>query len=493
METGRVITLKQVWTLGIHLGSGGFGRVYQATDRVGAQVAVKLVEKKLCGDRELLIANDVTGVRNVIEVLDSGEDGNDYVLVMPLADRSLAQEMASRGGPMPASDAVAVLTDVAEALAGIAVRSIVSRDIKPNNVLLVAGTWQLCDFGIARYADATTGLATFKESGTAEYTSPERWQGKRATAAADVYSFGVMAYEMLAGRLPFNGPGLGDQHMHASPPPMNGIAPRLVSLVTECLYKRPEARPTAANILARLHTILNPASGGAAVLHEANRSVVDESAKAEAKLAAVRTEKEVRDALYAISQHSLHDVIDMLDAAIAEAAPNSSRTNATTATGWTRSLGKAMIYTFAVQPANVANFGDRRPPFDLVSYASIGVRIPEDRSGYAGRSHSLWFSDANEKGVYRWYETAFVESPVGLSAVAKMNPFALPPGPEAGAALEPSISGYQVAWPFLPFDQGDEAGLIERWLTWFGLAAQGALSRPSSMPERADAHNSWRK
>lgn len=494
MSTGRVIKLARTWTLGRQIGGGGFGRVFEATDQSGARAAVKLVGKRPGADREVLIARDVTGVKNVVELLDDGEDGGDYALVMPLADRSLGEELAARAGPLPPAEAVAILADLAEALAGVAARDIVSRDVKPENALLIGAAWHLSDFGIARYAEATTGPETFKYHGTAAYTAPERWLGERATPASDVYSFGVMAYQMLAGALPFGGPDLGDQHRHATAPPLPGIPPKLASLVMECLYKPPEARPTAANILARLGTVLAPSSGGAALLQEANRAVVEERAKAEAKLAAARTEEQRREALAAVAKQSLDNVIAALDAAIAEAAPGSERTNATTATGWARALGKATIQTNAVQPANLANFGPRQPPFDLLAFTSIGVRIPTDAYGYDGRSHSLWFCDAKEQGVYRWYETAFMHTPFpGNRASSSTDPFALPPGPEAGQAIGPGIGTYQVAWPFQAFDQGDEAGFIDRWLAWFGQGAQGQLGHPQRMPELPDASKSWRR
>ncbi len=129
------------------------------------------------------------------------------------------------------------------------------RDVKPQNVLLLEGRWCLADFGIARYAEASTAPDTRKFAMSMPYAAPERWRGERATAAADVYSLGVIAHEVIVGALPFPGPSEHDfreQHLHAEPPPLPGATTRLASLVEECLFKAPQSRPTPTNLLVRL-------------------------------------------------------------------------------------------------------------------------------------------------------------------------------------------------------------------------------------------------
>ena len=93
--------------------------------------------------------------------------------------------------------------------------------------------------------------------------------------------------------------------------------------------------------------------------------------------------------------------------------------------------------------------------------------------------------------MFRWYETAFMFMPFSPKT-SRIDPFALSPGWEAYVALSSVMAEYQVAWPFAPIDQGDERDFIERWLVWFGEAAQGLLRHPSSMPER-DPNNTWRR
>lgn len=174
---------------------------------------------------------------------------------MPLAQRSLQDQLAR--GPVAVEGAFAALRDVATALSDLAASDtpIVHRDLKPANVLLLADVWCLADFGISRYAEASTAPDTHKYSMSPPYAAPERWRAERATTAADVYAVGIMAHELFSGRRPFRGPALEDyrdQHLHEAPPALEGASPRLASLVEECLYKAPGARPSPANLVARL-------------------------------------------------------------------------------------------------------------------------------------------------------------------------------------------------------------------------------------------------
>ena len=133
----------------------------------------------------------------------------------------------------------------------------------------------------------------------------------------------------------------------------------------------------------------------------------------------------------------------------------------------------------------------REAPFDVVGQSAIRLGIPRDRWGWDGRSHSLWFCDAQEEGEYRWFETAFrFDALAGKSSSAE--PFAMEPDEKAGQAFVGAMGvEYALAWPFTPIDQG-ETEFNERWINWFARAAQGSLGRPSGMPER-QPDRSWRK
>ena len=141
-------------------------------------------------------------------------------------------------------------------------------------------------------------------------------------------------------------------------------------------------------------------------------------------------------------------------------------------------------------PKPVKPGADRDLPFEVIAHTKISVSVSADRSGYTGRSHSLWYCDAQEQGVVRWYETAFMET---FGTNRPFAPFAMPPGAsDTATAISPTLHTYQVARPFMPIDQGDEDSFVERWMGWFGEAAQGQLRYPSRLPEM-ETQGSWRR
>ena len=156
------LKLGQEWTLGKRIDGGGFGEVYAATSPDCASAVAKMVPKAPGAQRELLFA-DLGDARNVVPIIDSGETKDSWVLVMPRAEKSLRQHLDDAAGPLGVPDAVEVLSDVALALADLDGR-VVHRDLKPENVLLLGGNWCLADFGISRYAEATTAPDTRKHA-----------------------------------------------------------------------------------------------------------------------------------------------------------------------------------------------------------------------------------------------------------------------------------------------------------------------------------------
>lgn len=476
------IELQRKWNLGSEIANGGFGRIYEAQDENGSQAVIKLVPKSPGASRELLF-EPVSGHPNIVPIWDAGEWENFYVLVMPRAETSLRQHLGEAGGKLETLEAVSILIDVAEALAGLE-SEVVHRDLKPENILLYEGHWCLADFGIARYAEATTAPDTRKHSFSLPYAAPEQWRMERATPATDVYAFGVTAFELLQGHRPFAGPDFREQHLHQVPPSLIGLPPSLASLVTECLYKEPPARPTPANILARLRRSQQPSSPAAGQLAAANQMVVANQAQAGASASAQQSTEERRRGLLRIAQQSLGLILEGLVERIREAAPAAMVTRSP---NLVVQLGNGMLSVNSIQPAPsrcLAAFGGP-PAFDVIAYTTIAVQKPRDRYGYEGRSHSLWFCDAHDEGVYRWFETAFMVFPL-IPRTSSVNPFAFPPmDEEAAEAFSPTTAEYQVAWEPLPFDQGDEEQFIERWLGWFAGAAGGGLHMPSQMPENS--------
>lgn len=328
-RTGTSVTdrlmLQREWTLGDRIGdTAGFGKVFAASSAGCPDAVVKLVPKAPGAERELLFADDLSEVRNVVPVIDSGETADSWVLVMPRAEKSLLAHLREAAGPLPVEEAVSILSDVAAALADLHGR-VVHRDVKPANILLLDGRWCLADFGISRYAEATTAPDTRKHMWTYAYAAPEQWRAERASAATDVYALGVIAYELLAGVRPFRGTAahdLRDQHLHAASPELTDVPAPLAALVDECMLKAPEARPTPANVLARLARVVQPApSAGLARLQQANRAEVARRGETARAASASRSVGDRRTDLANAAIKTLTRIADAVKDAVLEAVP----------------------------------------------------------------------------------------------------------------------------------------------------------------------------
>jgi hypothetical protein len=488
--------------------AGGFGSIYEAKADDGSEAVVKLVPKVPGARRELLFEN-LSGLPNIIPILDKGEWKDYYVIVMPRAEKSLRQHLEEAGGKFTVDEAVAVLIDVAVALESLK-EKVVHRDLKPENVLLYKGHWCLADFGIARYAEATTAPDTRKFAKTPPYAAPEQWREEKATHATDVYAFGIMAFEFLQGKRPFPGPEIDDfhdQHLNQLPPAISGCPLSLASLVNECLFKASAARPTSANILARLRAGQRMPSIGMEKLQKVYKSVVEKLGEEGARKSAQQSREETRRQLFQSAEQSFRRILLALRERVLEAAPTAgdlpaaARAAHDVAKYRARARGDLTILypslemylgdgALIIDPVQMASVDclaayDYAPPFDVIAYTVIAVRKPRDQWDYEGRAHSLWFCDAHDKGVYRWYELAFMITP-GISESYTLDPFALSPTDEkAAGAFTPVMTVHQIAWQPLPFDQGNEEQFIERWLAWFAGAVDGSISMPSHMPEQS--------
>lgn len=481
------------WTLGARLGSGGFGRVHAAVSDDGREGAAKLVPKEAGAERELLFVG-LEGVRNVVPVVDDGEADGCWVLVMPRAERSLQDLLDARTGPIAPAEAIPILLDVADALADMAGK-IVHRDVKPGNVLLLEGKWCLADFGISRYAEASTAAETRKFALSPPWAAPERWRVERAGDRTDVYALGVMAHQMLTGKLPFAGPEHHDfreQHLHGQPARLDAAPSAVRALVSECLSKAPEARPSAAEFASRLRrSAALPASGGLAALAHAGAEGVEAAAEAARHRSRERSEADRMSELYRAATERF--------ALIGEEMQDAIRPQAAGATfhqgrdhHWELGLRQATLRVGGIERTTVSPWEGWEPPaFQVVAHARVAVTFPTDRYGYSGRSHSLWFCDAKQAGAFAWFETAFCHHALSWSR-SDVNPFALPPGADSAKALWTGISAFDVAWPFEHLVPGELDAFLDRWAGWLAQAAGESLQQPSSMPERP-AHGSWRQ
>jgi eukaryotic-like serine/threonine-protein kinase len=195
------------------LGGGGMARVYLAHDNVlGRDVALKVLREQYADDTDFVErfrreAKNAASLNHptIVQVYDQGhtEDGDHYIAMECVPGHTLAERIKRRG-PLDPSEVAGIASQVADALAVAHQRGIVHRDIKPQNVLLTAsGEAKVSDFGIARAASARTMTEANVLLGTAAYMSPEQVRGERVGPQSDLYSLGIVLYEMLTGELPY--------------------------------------------------------------------------------------------------------------------------------------------------------------------------------------------------------------------------------------------------------------------------------------------------
>jgi eukaryotic-like serine/threonine-protein kinase len=309
-----------------------------------------------------------------------------------------------------------------------------------------------------------------------------------------VYSLGVIAYELLSSSLPFAGPAPHDfreQHLNMGPPSLGNVPAPLGSLIDECLFKAPAARPTPADVLARLAGIEEPApSSGLAKLQEANRAEVARAGEIARYASERRSEADRRAALFDAADTGFQRIAATLERMISEASPAAAVEPGRDG-GWCIRLNKAELELVPPRMTSENPWEPwQRPAFEVIAHAAIGIRIPPGRDGYEGSSHSLWFCDARGAGNFQWFETAFMVSAF-IPKRGRQNPFALNPSAEAAKAVWMGVAEYEVAWPFTPLDIGDLRDFVDQWASWFAEAAQGRLQHPGTMPERS-VERSWR-
>jgi eukaryotic-like serine/threonine-protein kinase len=239
------------------LGEGGMARVYRARDlRLNREVAVKILHDDLTRDPGFLSrfereAQIVAGLAhpNIVPVYDvGGEDGAPYIIMEYIRGRTL-KETLEAGGPLSAERAVAIMLPILDALGYAHRQGLIHRDVKPHNILLTTdGTPRLADFGIAHLVDGST-TRTAAILGSAQYLSPEQSRGDEATERSDIYACGIVLYEMLAGRPPFEGSNalaVANQHLNVPPPPLDAppgaVTRELERAVDRALAKDPGDR-----------------------------------------------------------------------------------------------------------------------------------------------------------------------------------------------------------------------------------------------------------
>ncbi len=275
MRTMQTEVLGERYKLQDPIGRGGMATIYRGQDlRMDRVVAIKVLREVYSTDPKFVTrfqreAKAASALQhpNIVQVYDYGQTDGNYFIVMELVEGTDLRRYLRSRGVLAVDRAIIIAHDVALGLGAAHRRGIVHRDVKPQNVLVGRdGSIKLTDFGIASvYKDinaerlTTTGMTL----GTVQYYAPEQAQGEIVSPAADVYALGIVMYEMLTGRTPFDGDtpvAVAMQHIQDLPTPPShfnpNIPPALEEIILRCLEKAPEMRYSDGSALARALELL---------------------------------------------------------------------------------------------------------------------------------------------------------------------------------------------------------------------------------------------
>jgi serine/threonine-protein kinase len=267
-----VSTLSGRYEIGERLGSGGMSNVYRATDRILERtVAVKVLAEHLSDDERFVarFRREALAVAklihpNIVQVYDTGVDEGRHYIVMEYVEGRSGAQILQKHGPVDAESTAEIGIQACSGLDYAHRRGIIHRDVKPGNLMVVGGpvgggemTVKLTDFGIARAIEQTRITQVGSVVGTAAYLAPEQVRGEEATPATDVYALGVVLYQFLTGRLPYEGSTLAElavRQQNESPLPpstYNDEVPEtLGGAVLRALEGDPSRRYASADELA---------------------------------------------------------------------------------------------------------------------------------------------------------------------------------------------------------------------------------------------------
>jgi serine/threonine protein kinase len=237
------------------IGSGGMSTVYRAFDEVLERwVAIKVMHASIADDgvqlerfrREARTAAKMSHP-HVVTVIDAGEDDGHPFIVFEYVEGETLKDRIRRCGPLPVPEAVAYAIEIGRALMAAHAERLVHRDVKPQNVLLdLEGRAKVTDFGISRSLDQEGLTATGRVLGTTDYVAPEQALGEAVTEQSDIYSLGVVLYEMLAGAVPFKAEsqvGVAMKHVREPMPDVQRVRPE-VSAALAAVVERATAKET---------------------------------------------------------------------------------------------------------------------------------------------------------------------------------------------------------------------------------------------------------
>ncbi|MHB8657505.1 MAG: protein kinase domain-containing protein [Solirubrobacteraceae bacterium] len=273
MSTLLGTTLSGRYRLDARIGAGGMSTVYRALDEtLQRPVAIKLMNREVAADSDQLerFRREARAVAqlshpHVVGVIDAGEDEGRPYIVFEYVEGETLKDRIRRLGRLPIAEAVAYAIEIARALGAAHARHIVHRDVKPQNVLLDEdGSAKVTDFGIARTLDEEGLTVAGRVLGTTDYVSPEQALGQHVTGQSDLYSLGIVLYEMLTGEVPFKGENqvaVAMKHVREALPDVRGKRPEisaaLAALVETATAKQIEDRyADDAELIADLEDVL---------------------------------------------------------------------------------------------------------------------------------------------------------------------------------------------------------------------------------------------
>ena len=275
------------------IGSGGMARVYKAQDRyLQRHVAVKILKDEFKHDvdflkrfeKEAQAAASLTHP-NIVQIYDVGTDDDNYYIVMELVEGITLKEYIRQVGALDWKEAVSITIQICSALSKAHSRNIVHRDIKPQNILITSdGIPKVTDFGIARAVSADTATMKIDTIGSVHYSSPEQVRGGYIDEKSDIYSIGVTFFEMITGRLPFDGESsvsVALKHIQDIPPLPADVKPGIPSALNMIVMKamaksRKDRYQSASEMIQDLENLMGKPSDATEILlpnvkHERSR------------------------------------------------------------------------------------------------------------------------------------------------------------------------------------------------------------------------------
>jgi serine/threonine protein kinase len=431
--------------------AGGFGSVVEVEDEHGARYALKTLHFGVPADVLAVEAENLRSVRhdNVVRYADFGSDPEPFV-VMELATggtlKDYIAEARQRGEHFPIDTIVEWARQMLRGLGAIHA-TLLHRDLKPGNVLLDGDTLKIADFGIARLVEASTRDETFKGGGTAAYMPPEGWAGRDGpspTPAYDLYSLGVMLFEIATLQLPFGGDreALRNAHLYTEPPTPTtlrpDLPPPLERLILRLLRKTPTQRGESAGAALELlatvaevpHAASDDTSAVLARLQEGASALMREAAEREAEMArtqqALRETRERNEA--AISQFET-----LLDEAAALVEQNVSPLQLSRSGGrgnWRFTLEQSpRQITVQLAPPSSADFERAANlPGRIMLFGHIAISEEESRrSQTLGGSNIVGYARDDAPWVTHFQLVELTNNPIVVHPMRQYEPFFLTP------------------------------------------------------------------